>query len=57
MGTKGYSYTVEDDKLREYMKLTTKEKLEWLEEITTLTELTLSENERKFRELLRAGKI
>jgi len=57
MGSKGYSYTVEDEKLREYMRLSTEEKLRWLDEITTLTELTLTEEEKKFRELLRAGSV
>ena len=55
--SKGYSYTVEDDKIREFMKLSTEEKLKWLEEIFEFTNLVLNEKEKEFRDKLRAGEI
>ena len=54
---KGFSYTLEDEKIREYMKFSTEEKLQWLEEINELTNMVLTEKEKKFREKLLAGKI
>jgi len=57
MTEKGYSYTVEDDKLVEYMKLSTEEKLTWLEEINMITEMTLSIEQKKIRDKLRAAEI
>ena len=53
----GYSYTIEDEKIKEYMKLTTEEKLRWLEEINELTRLALNEKEKEFREKLRRCEI
>jgi len=57
MNNKGFSYTLDDDKLRSYMKLSTKEKLEWLEEINKFTDLFLTPQEKAFREKLRMGEI
>lgn len=54
---KGYSYTVEDEKILEYMKLSTEDKLTWLEEINLLTEAALTPREKRIRNLLRAGEI
>ncbi|MBU0764086.1 MAG: hypothetical protein KJ607_04545 [Bacteroidetes bacterium] len=54
---KGYSYTLEDEKIIEYMKLTTEEKLTWLEEINALTRLLLSPEETAIREKLRNAEI
>ena len=53
--SKGFSYDLEDEKIREYMKLSTEDKLRWLEEINEFTQAALSEREKRFRELLRAG--
>jgi hypothetical protein len=36
MEAKGYSYTVEDEKILEYMKLTTEQKLQWWKRLTHL---------------------
>lgn len=55
--TKGFYYTLEDEKIREYMKLTTEEKLKWLEEINAITEMVLREKEKQFRNKLRDAKI
>ena len=55
--TKGFSYTLEDEKILEYMKLSTEDKLRWLEEINEFTQSVLSEKEKRFRELLRSGEI
>jgi hypothetical protein len=57
MKPKGYSYTVEDEKILEYMKLSTEDKLFWLEEINLLTEAALTPREKRIRNLLRAGEI
>jgi uncharacterized protein (DUF433 family) len=51
--TKGFYYTLEEEKIREYMKLTTEEKLKWLEEINAFTEMVLKEKE--FRNKLRSA--
>lgn len=49
----GYSYTIEDDKIREYMSLSTEDRLRWLQEINEFTNLVLTEKDRKIREKLR----
>ena len=54
---KGYSYTVEDEKVIEYMNLSTEQKLKWLEEINTFTFSVLSEEEKLIRQKLRAAEI
>ena len=57
MEAKGYSYTVEDDKILEYMKLSTEQKLQWLEEINAFTFAVLSEEEKLLRQKFRSGEI
>lgn len=54
---KGFSYTVEDEKIIEYMKLSTEEKLRWLEEINEFTDMALNDNEKALRAKLRGGEI
>ena len=54
---KGFHYTLEDDKIREYMKLTAKEKLMWLEEMHEITKKVLTEKEWEFRKKLLNGEI
>lgn len=54
---KGFSYTLEDDKIKEYMKLTTEEKLQWLEEILVFNEMVLSQKQKEIREKFRRGDI
>ncbi len=54
---KGYSYAVEDEKILEYMKLSTEQKLQWLEEINAFTFSVLSDQEKLIRNKLRAGEI
>jgi len=54
---KGFYYTLEDEKIKEYMKLTTEEKLKWLEEINIFTEMVLNEKEKQFRNKLRDAEI
>lgn len=53
----GYSYTVEDEKIKEYMKLTTEEKLIWLNEIVNFTNMVLSDKEKEFQKKLRRCEI
>ncbi len=57
MNNKGYSYTIEDEKIKEYMKLSTEEKLIWLSEINEFTEIALTEKEKEFRRRLRECSI
>ena len=54
---KGFHYTLEDEKIKEYMKLTTEEKLRWLEEINAFTEMVLNEKEKQLRYKLRSAEI
>ncbi len=53
----GYSYTIEDDKIREYMSLSTEDRLRWLQEINEFTNLVLTAKDRKIREKLRYDAI
>ena len=53
----GYSYTLEDDKIREYMDLSTEDRLRWLQEINDFTDLVLTAKEREIREKLRKAEI
>jgi hypothetical protein len=52
---KGFNYTLEEEKLVEYLKLSTEDKLRWLEEINEFTLAVLDEKEKAFRAGLRAG--
>ena len=54
---KGYSYTVEDEKIIAYMKLSTEQKLTWLEEINDFTHAVLSDKEKLIRQKLRAAEM
>jgi hypothetical protein len=54
---KGFIYTVGDEKIIEYMKLSTEDKLKWLEEINKFTNMVLSDREKELREKLRACEI
>ncbi len=54
---KGYHYDIEFEKILNYMKLSTEEKLKWLEDINQLTFLVLTEKEKEFREKLRKAQI
>jgi hypothetical protein len=54
---RGFSYTLEDEKITEYMKLSAGQKLEWLEAINELTRLALTPAEKEMREKFRAGEI
>ncbi|WP_347272982.1 hypothetical protein [Candidatus Kuenenia sp.] len=54
---KGFMYTLEDEKIMEYMKLSTEEKLKWLDEINEFNKIVLSEREKGFREKLRKCEI
>lgn len=54
---KGFSYSLEDEKIIAYMKLTAEEKLQWLEEINRFTYGVLNDRQREFREKLRKGEI
>lgn len=57
MNKKGFYYELEDDKILSYMKLTTEEKLKWLEEINEFTNMVLTEKQKALRKKLRSGEI
>ena len=54
---KGFHYYLEDEKILEYMKLSTEDKLKWLEEIRVFTLAVLTEEQLRFREKLRRAEI
>ncbi len=54
---KGFIYTLEDEKIIEYKKLSTEDKLKWLEEINEFTNMVLNAREKELREKLRACEI
>lgn len=54
---KGFSYFLEDEKILEYMKLTTEEKLIWLEEIDEFTRAALDDKQKEIREQLRSASV
>lgn len=54
---KGFYYSLENEKIRQYMKLTPEEKLQWLEAINQFTNLALNDQQKEFREKLRSGEI
>lgn len=55
--SKGFAYTLEDEKIREYIKLSDEDKLRWLEEINEFTQAVLSDKEKRFRDILRVAEI
>ena len=54
---KEFVFEIEDEKIREYMKLSTEQKLQWLEEINAFTHAVLSDEEKLIRQKLRAAEI
>ena len=55
---RGFVYTLEDEKIIEYMQLIySQEKLKWLEEINEFTNMVLSDREKELRDKLRACEI
>ena len=46
--TEEFSYTLEDDKILEYLKLPTEDKLKWLEEILEFNNLVVGETKEKY---------
>jgi len=55
--TKGFSYTLEDEKIIEYLALPVEDKLQWLEDINAFNELFLSEREKMIMDDLREGRV
>jgi len=54
---KGFEYTLEDEKIIEYMKLSTEDKLKWLDEINEFNRIVLSNHEKELRDKLRKCEI
>lgn len=50
---KGFRYTLEKEDIINYMKLSTAEKLQWLEDIMLFTEKSQTDDEKKIREHFR----
>lgn len=53
MKNKGFRYTLEKQDIVNYRKLSTAEKLIWLEEAVAFTEMTLTAKEKKIRDYFR----
>jgi hypothetical protein len=54
---KGFKYTLEKEKVKEYQKLSVREKLEWLESINHFNNLFLDNKTKQFQQDLLNGKI
>jgi len=54
---KGFSYTIEDDKIRAYMALSTEDKLKWLEEVNEFLDLALGVAEKEAIRRLRSCEL
>lgn len=54
---KGLIYTLEDDKIIEYMALSVEDKLNWLEDMAEFNRLFLGAKEKEIMEGLREGLI
>ena len=54
---KGFSYTLEEEKILEYLKLSTEDKLNWLEEINAFNRMIMDDREKEIREKLRSAEI
>lgn len=54
---KGFSYYLEDEKIIEYLKLSPRMRLEWLEEIDELNRKALTGKRREIWEKFRRGEI
>lgn len=54
---KGLIYTLEDDKIFEYMALSVEDKLRWLEDMNGFNQLFLGRKEKEIMEGLREGRI
>ena len=53
----GFTYSCSEDKLREYMALSAKDKLNWLEQANRFPYKTLTPETKKIREAFRTGSI
>lgn len=51
----GFSYTLEDEKLAEYSRMSIEERLQWLEDIMEFSEAALTPKEKAVRERFRKG--
>jgi hypothetical protein len=51
-----FSYTLEDEKILEYLRLSTEDKLNWLEEIVEFNNLVLGERQEEYQALPDKGK-
>ena len=54
---KGFSYYLEDEKIIEYLKLSPRVRLEWLEEIDAFNRKALKGERRKIWEKFRRGDV
>ena len=54
---KGFKYYIEDEKIKEYMKVPIEQKFKWLEEINRFNEMVMDEKTKKIREMFRKGEI
>ncbi|MCX7735961.1 MAG: hypothetical protein N2319_04550 [Candidatus Kapabacteria bacterium] len=57
MNPKGFKYTYDIDKIKNYMKLTAEEKLRWLEEVRQFNLLVMDDKAKEIREKFRKAEI
>ena len=50
-----FSYTLEDEKILDYLKLSTEDKLNWLEEIVEFNKLVLGDTQERLTRSPEAG--
>lgn len=56
-GKKGFSYYLEDEKILEYLRMSPRMRLEWLEDINIFNRKALRGERRKIWEKFRRGEI
>lgn len=54
--SEGFFYTLEDEKILEYLRLSPEEKLTWLEEIVNFNNHVLGKKEKGLIEALKTGR-
>ena len=54
--SKEFSYTLDDEKILEYLRLSTEDKLNWLEEIVEFNNLVLGEKQEGYAASSETGK-
>lgn len=54
---RGYSYYVTDEQIRKHSRLTTRQKLTWLEDVNDFTNKVATDRARRLHRMFRRGEI